>query len=68
MNFAAIASAGTTPPRSPSVEKALLELAQMPVTEACVSGSCDFCLYQADQCTIVGSRRGNSHPSGRSGK
>ena len=68
MNFAAIASPGTAPCRFPSVEKALQELAKTPVTEACMSGLCDICLYQKDLCTIVGPHRENSHPFGRSGK
>jgi hypothetical protein len=38
VNDAAIVNAGMAPCRSPSVEKALRELAQMPATEACVSG------------------------------
>ena len=68
MNEGDIVKAGIAPCRSPSVEKALQELAQTPVTEACMSGLCDICLYQTDLCTIVGPRRENSHPFGRSGK
>ena len=68
MKDTAIARVGMTPCRSPSVEEALRELAQMAVTEACVSGLCDMCLFQAGLCTIVGQHWEDSHPSGRSGK
>ena len=54
MNDGAKARAGLAPCRSPSVERALRELAQMPVTEACVSGLCDICLYQTGLCNMVG--------------
>lgn len=68
MKDVAIAGAGMTPCRSPSLEKALRELAQLAVTEACVSGSCDLCLFQTDPCNMVGQYREDSHPSGRSGE
>jgi hypothetical protein len=64
----AIVAAGVAPCRSPSVEKALQELAQLAVTEACVSGSCDICLFQTDPCSIIGQYREDSHPSGLSGE
>ena len=66
MNDIAIVSAGRTSCRPPSVEKALRELAQMAVTEACVSGLCGICLYQrTDLCTIFGKAGGNLHPPKR---
>ena len=68
MDGVPIMSAGRAPCRSPSVEKALRELAQMAVTEACVSGLCDICLYQKDLCMIVGQHGEGSHPSRPSGK
>jgi hypothetical protein len=61
-------SAGMAPYRYPSVEKALRELAQMPLTEACVSGLCDICLYQTGLCNIVGKNREDSRPSRSSGE
>jgi hypothetical protein len=64
----AIVGAGTTPGRSPLVEKALRELAQMPLTEACVSGLCDICLYQAGLCNMVGKHWADAQPSKRSGE
>lgn len=66
MNRKAIVNASTAPCRSPLVEKALKELAQMPLTEACVSGLCEMCLYQTDLCNIVGKHRADSQPSRRS--
>lgn len=68
MNRKAILNASTAPCRSPLVEKALRELAQMPLTEACVSGLCDMCLYQTGLCNIVGKHRADSQPSRRSGE
>jgi hypothetical protein len=68
VNNVAVVNASTAPCRSPSVDKALRELAQMPLTEACVSGLCDMCLYQTDLCNIVGKHWADSQPSGRSGK
>jgi len=68
VNDAAIVSAGMPPCCSRSVEKALRELAQMAVTEACVSGLCDICLYQAGLCNIVGQHWEDSRPSRRSGE
>ena len=68
MKDVAIVGVGLAPCRSPSVEKALRELAQLAVTEACVSGSCDICLFQTDPCNIVGQHWEDSHPSGRSGE
>lgn len=67
MNDVAIVNASTAPCRSPSVDKALRELAQMPLTEACVSGLCDICLYQTG-CNIVGKNWADSQPSRRSGE
>jgi hypothetical protein len=58
MNDVAIVSADMVPCRSPLVEKALRELAQMPLTEACVAGLCDICLYQTGLCNIVGPAAG----------
>jgi hypothetical protein len=42
-----IAVARARPCRSPAVEQALQELAQCPLTEACLHGVCDICV--ADQ-------------------
>jgi hypothetical protein len=67
MDDIAIVSAGRASYRSPSVEKALRDLAEMAVTEACVSGLCDICLYYGtDLCTVFGQDRGDSHLSSRS--
>lgn len=70
MNDVAIVNASTDPCRSPSVDKALRELAQMPLTEACVSGLCDMCLYQTGLglCNIVGKHWADSQPSRHSGE
>ena len=68
MNDVAIVNASTASCRSPSVDKALRELAQMPLAEACVSGLCDICLYQAGPCNIVGKNWADSQPSRRSGE
>jgi acetyl-CoA acetyltransferase len=68
VNDVAVVGAGMAPFRSPSVEKALRELAQMAVTEACVSGLCDMCLYQAGLCDMASQRWKDSDPSTRSGK
>jgi hypothetical protein len=54
MEDPAIVGASMGPNRSPSVQQALRELAQMAITEACLSGLCDMCLYQTDACTIFG--------------
>jgi hypothetical protein len=51
---------GTAPSRFPSIERALRELAHVPLTEACVSGLCDVCLYGRDVCMIAG--RGRQDP------
>ena len=67
MNDAASARVGMAPYRSPSVEKALRELSQMAVTEACVSGSCDICVLQTDLCMLANQHGENPHPSRRSG-
>jgi len=64
----AITKAVMAPCRSPSVEKALRELAQMPVTEACVSGLCDLCLYQKALCNVIGKQGDDAPPSRGSGK
>ncbi len=68
MNEAAIGSGGMVPYRSPAVEKALRELRQMAVTEACVSGLCDVCIYQKGLCSIVGQRWEDSYPSRGAGE
>jgi hypothetical protein len=68
VNNVAIVNANTAPGRSPSVDKALRELGQMPLTEACVSGLCDMCLYQTGLCNIVGKYWADSQPSRRSGE
>ena len=68
MNTVAVVNASTPPCRSPSVDQALRELAQMPLTEACVSGLCDMCLYQTGLCNIFGKHWADSQPSGRSGE
>ncbi len=65
MNDGAVVGRGTQY-RSPAVERALRELAQMPVTEACVSGLCDMCLYQASLCDVICQPGENSSPSRRS--
>ena len=67
MNDVAIVSAGMASCRSPSVEKALRELAQMPLTEACVSGLCDICLYQTGLCNIVCKHWADSNHTGVQG-
>ena len=64
MSDAGNVSAGMASCRSPSAEKALRELAHMAVTEACVSGLCDICLYQTGLCDMAGWRGEDSHPSG----
>ena len=65
MDDSAIVGASTGPYRSPSVEQALRELAQMAITEACLSGLCDMCLYQADACDIAGKWREDTLQSSR---
>lgn len=59
MNEVTIASGGISPCRSPSLEQAQRELSQMPVTEACVSGLCEICIYQTGLCMVFG-RRGEN--------
>jgi hypothetical protein len=54
MDESAIVGASMGPYRSPSVEQALRELAQLAITEACLSGLCDLCLYQTDGCDFAG--------------
>jgi hypothetical protein len=66
-NDVATVRAGMASRRSPSVEKALRELAQMPLSEACVSGLCDICLYQTDLCNIVGKNWADSYHPGIQG-
>ena len=77
MDDVAIVSAGMVPCRSRWPEKALRELPQVTITEACVSGLCDICLYQAGLCNIVclyqpgnivGPHREDSHLSRRPDK
>jgi hypothetical protein len=61
----AIASTVRISCRSPLVDKALQDLAEMAVTEACLSGLCDFCLYHGTGlCTIFGRQWEGSRPSG----
>ncbi len=67
MDAVTITKAAITPCRFPLVEKASRELAQIPVTEACVSGLCDFCLYQMALCEIIGRQEDDSHGSRGSG-
>jgi len=63
MNDLALVSAGMTPGRSRLVEEALGELAHMAVTEACVSGLCDICLYHTDLCNMLACSGGiQTHP------
>jgi hypothetical protein len=64
----AIIRAGGILHRSPMVDKALQELPQMLLTEACVSGLCDICLYQTVFCNIVGKHWADSQPSRHSAK
>jgi hypothetical protein len=66
VNDAPIARVGRAPYRSTLVEKALQELSQMAVTEACVSGSCDICVFQTDLCMMANQHGENPHPSRRS--
>lgn len=54
---------GTPPSYFSSSERALRELARIPLTEACVSGLCDVCLYGPDVCMIAGRRRHDSQSS-----
>ena len=65
MDDPAIESAGMGPRRSPAVEQALRELAQLAITEACLSGLCEMCLYRPDDCTIAGLWREDPLPSSR---
>lgn len=50
--------------RSPSVEQASLDWAQLAVTEACLSGVCNMCLCQPDACDLFGQHCEDSHRSG----
>jgi len=68
VNDKATVRGGRARHRSPAVEEALQELAHLPVTEACASGSCDICLNQTGPCDVVGPQRGNSHPFRQSEK
>jgi len=65
VNKVPITNVDRIPRRSPSAEKALQQLTNLPVTEACVSGSCDICLNQAGPCDVIGQGQENSHPSSR---
>ena len=65
MDDPAIVGASMGPYRSPSVEQALRELAQMAITEACLSGLCDICLYQTDGCDFAGKWREDTLQSSR---
>ncbi len=51
-----------TQDRSPLVEEALTELAHVAVTEACVSGLCDVCLYYPDLCDLWPALGDANHP------
>lgn len=64
MNDVTIATVGIAPCRFPWVEKALREVWQMPITEACVSGLCDICPYQAGLC-MVATHDAEDSPSSR---
>jgi len=68
VNDAGSVSAGMTPGRFRSVENAFQEVRQMPVTEACLSGLCDICLYQNGLCSFDDWHWEDSHSSTRSGK
>ncbi len=65
MDDPAIVGASVGPTRSPWVEQALRELAQMAITEACLSGICDICLFQTDGCEIAGKWREDALQSSR---
>lgn len=67
MDVVTITKAVIAPCRSPSVEEAARELGRIPVTEACVSGLCDLCLYQMDLCNVIGKQSDDSPPSRGSG-
>ncbi len=61
-----VLTAGRTSCRSRSGEKAFRGLAEMVVTEACLSGLCDICLYHGTGlCSIFAQDWGDSHPSRR---
>lgn len=65
-----LASAATVTPlsRTRLIEETLRELAQMPITEACVSGLCDICLAcQTCLCDSAGQPWKESDSSRRSG-
>lgn len=57
------AGAGMSLCHSPSVEKALRECEQLALTEACLSGFCDLCLYQTSLC-MIGQPWKDAFPSG----
>lgn len=63
MHDVTIVSEDIAPYRSPSIERLSRELAQMPLTEACVSGLCDICLYQAGLCMTFGQHGEDPHKS-----
>jgi len=66
MDEIAIVSEGRTSCRSQFVEKGLGDLAEMAVTEACLSGLCDICLYDGTGlCAIFGQNWGDSRPARR---
>jgi hypothetical protein len=65
MDDPAIVGASMGPNRSPWVQQALRELAQMAITEACLSGLCDMCLCQADCCNFAGNWREDALQSPR---
>ena len=65
MDDSAIVGASTGPYRSPSVEQALREVAQMAITEACLSGLCDMCLCQTDACDFARKWREDTLQSSR---
>ena len=66
MKDEAVGNRGREPRCSPSVEKALQELAQLAVTEACLCGACDICLNQTGSCDITGQPSESLQPSRRS--
>ncbi len=67
MNDIAIAGAAMNSCRFRSDEKPLRDLMEIAVTEACLSGLCEICLYQGTaQCIIFGQDRGmRRHPGAR---
>jgi len=56
------------PQYCPSVARALRELAQMPLAEACLSGSCDICLAQRTALCHTDRPGVAAHPARRAGQ